>query len=52
MKKKRWNDRDVVTILSLHTPETTYSKDTDLYKLYNTKIHEIIEQKKRVNEKC
>lgn len=28
------------------------SKDTDLYKLYNTNIHEIIEQKKRVNEKC
>lgn len=27
------------------------SKDTDLYKLYNTNIHEIIEQKKRVNEK-
>ena len=43
---------DVVTIMSLHTPETTYSKDTDLYKLYNTNIHEIIEQKKRVNEKC
>ena len=43
---------DVVTIMSLHTLETTYSKDTDLYKLYNTNIHEIIEQKKRVNEKC
>lgn len=28
------------------------SKDTDLYKLYNTNIHEIIEQKKRANEKC
>ena len=28
------------------------SKDTDLYKLYNTNIHEIIEQKKRENENC
>ena len=28
------------------------SKDTDLYKLYNTNIHEkIAEQKKRANEK-
>ena len=28
------------------------SKDTDLYKLYNTNIHEIIEMKKHANEKC
>ncbi len=28
------------------------SKDTDLYRLYNTKIHEIIEIKKHANEKC
>ena len=28
------------------------SKYTDLYKLYNTNIHEIIEQKKHENEKC
>ena len=28
------------------------SKDTDLYRLYNTNIHEIIEQKKHANEKC
>ena len=27
-------------------------KDTDLYKLYNTNIHEIIEMKKHANEKC
>ena len=25
---------------------------TDLYKLYNTNIHEIIEMKKHANEKC
>ena len=28
------------------------SKDTDLYRLYNTNIHEIIEQRKHANEKC
>ena len=28
------------------------SKDTDLYNLYNTNIHEIIEMKKHANEKC
>ena len=28
------------------------SKDTDLYRLYNTNIHEIIEMKKHANEKC
>ena len=28
------------------------SKDADLYRLYNTNIHEIIEQRKHTNEKC
>ncbi len=28
------------------------SKDTDFYRLYNTNIHEIIEQRKHANEKC
>ena len=28
------------------------SKDTDLYKLYNTNIHEILEMKMHANEKC
>lgn len=28
------------------------SKDTDLYKLYNTNIHKKIEMKKHANEKC
>ena len=31
--------------------ETEYIA-TDLYKLYNTNIHEIIEMKKHANEKC
>ena len=34
------------------TFDNQISKDTDLYKLYNTNIHEIIEQKKHANEKC
>ena len=34
------------------TFDNQVSKDTDLYSLYNTNIHEIIEQRKYTNEKC
>ena len=34
------------------TFDNQVSKDTDLYSLYNTNIHEIIEQRKHTNEKC